>query len=130
MATARILVCGGRDYVDREKVFNTLYDVCESRGWKYAEDAYGNWLPDCTIIHGGAKGADTLADEFAVVNWTGLLIFEADWDRYGKAAGFIRNKRMLDEGRPDLVIAFPGGTGTANMVSIAKAAGVEVLEIT
>ncbi|MEM9912925.1 MAG: hypothetical protein AAF922_19365 [Pseudomonadota bacterium] len=46
----------------------------------------------------------------------------------GRAAGPIRNKEMLDEGCPDLVVAFPGGRGTANMVKQAQAAGVEVLD--
>lgn len=47
----------------------------------------------------------------------------------GKAAGPIRNQRMLDDGKPDRVLAFPGGRGTANMVKLAKAAGVPVHEI-
>jgi UDP-N-acetylmuramoylalanine-D-glutamate ligase len=55
--------------------------------------------------------------------------YEADWDTHGKAAGPIRNKRMLDEGKPDLVVAFPGGRGTANMISQARKAGVEVIEV-
>jgi hypothetical protein len=55
--------------------------------------------------------------------------FPADWDTHGRAAGPIRNQRMLDVGKPDFVIAFPGGHGTANMVRKAKAAGVQVLEV-
>ena len=47
--------------------------------------------------------------------------FKADWDKFGRAAGPIRNAQMLREGKPDLVVAFPGGRGTANMVAQAKA---------
>jgi len=56
-------------------------------------------------------------------------VFLANWRTHGKAAGPIRNQQMLDEGRPHLVVAFPGGTGTADMVRRAKAAGVPVMEV-
>lgn len=52
----------------------------------------------------------------------------ADWSKYGKAAGPMRNQKMLDEYKPDLVVALPGGRGTADMVSRARVAGVEVIE--
>ena len=85
------------------------------------------------IIEGGAKGADTLAWKWAR-HFLGKgseysVQFRARWDMHGKAAGPIRNKQMLDEGKPDLVISFPGGRGTANMIKQAKAAGVEVMEV-
>lgn len=54
--------------------------------------------------------------------------FPADWRKYGKSAGPLRNQQMIDEGKPDLVVAFPGGTGTADMVRRAKAAGIRVIE--
>lgn len=57
------------------------------------------------------------------------LPFEADWHTHGRAAGPIRNRRMIEEGKPDLVVAFPGGRGTANMVNQARAAGIEVREV-
>jgi hypothetical protein len=124
-----ILVCGGRDYDDRDKVYNTLYQVCEDRGWNSEPDQYGNTLPRVRIIHGGAKGADSIADDFAVVNWCVLSVYPANWRKYPKAAGCIRNQQMLDEGQPDLVVAFPGGNGTADMVKRAKKAGIEVIEV-
>jgi hypothetical protein len=52
----------------------------------------------------------------------------ADWKRFGRAAGPMRNERMLKEGRPDLVIAFPGRTGTAGMKALAREAGVMIIE--
>jgi hypothetical protein len=57
------------------------------------------------------------------------LAFPADWKTHGKAAGFIRNQRMLDEGKPDLVLGFPGGSGTADMCSRAERAGVRVVRV-
>jgi len=52
--------------------------------------------------------------------------FPADWGKYSKSAGYIRNKQMLAEGKPDLVVAFPGGKGTANMVKLAKLANIPI----
>jgi hypothetical protein len=56
-------------------------------------------------------------------------IYPADWTRHGKAAGPKRNQLMLDKEKPDLVIAFPGGKGTADMVARAKAQGFKVMEV-
>lgn len=80
------------------------------------------------IIHGGAKGADLWADYWAVHNFCPVHEFKADWDKHGKSAGPIRNQQMLDEGKPDLVIAFPGGRGTEDMKARARKAGVKVIE--
>lgn len=79
------------------------------------------------IIHGSSRGADSMAGAFA--RWAGIpvLEFPADWSRDGKAAGPIRNARMLEDGRPDLVVAFAGGKGTSDMVARARRAGVQVL---
>ena len=56
-------------------------------------------------------------------------VYRADWEGLGRKAGPIRNQQMLDEGKPDLVVAFPGGRGTANMMRIAREAGIEVIEV-
>jgi hypothetical protein len=73
-------------------------------------------------------GADSLAAAWAMSRGIPTLAFPADWKKDGKAAGFIRNATMLRDGRPELVVAFPGGKGTAHMVNLARAAGVPVLE--
>jgi hypothetical protein len=86
-------------------------------------DMYGN---EVLLIHGGARGADRLADRFAKAHGWHVDEYLADWKTHGKRAGPIRNQRMLDEGRPQLVVAFPGGRGTADMVDRARAAGVSV----
>lgn len=110
----RVLVCGGRDFNDRETVFHTLHELASEHGW-------------LTIIEGGASGADKLAREWANLCWHGVITKPADWDRYGKGAGPIRNGQMLIGGKPDLVVAFPGGRGTADMVRQATNAGVKVM---
>lgn len=109
----RILVCGGRDYGDKEKVYHIL------GGLQQVQE----------IIEGGARGADSLAEQYANDNSIPVRRFDADWKSFGRAAGPIRNKQMLEEGKPDMVIAFPGGKGTAHMVKIAKEANIPVKEI-
>lgn len=87
------------------------------------------FVPDdeITIIHGCANGVDTIAGGWAK-GYYNIEEYPAQWDKYGKSAGFIRNKQMLEEGKPDIVIAFPGGKGTKMMVDLAKKAGVEVID--
>lgn len=110
----KILVCGGRDY--------HKYDViCRVLDEHDSEDLH--------VIQGGAKGTDEGAISWCISRQVPYTTFKADWNRYKKSAGPIRNQQMLDEGKPDLVIAFPGGRGTAHMVDIAKKAGVKVIEV-
>jgi predicted Rossmann-fold nucleotide-binding protein len=109
----RLLVCGGRDYSDRTRVFKTLDRVNAQRGVSL-------------LIHGGAPGADTLAGEWAKLRAVPAKVYEAAWDAQGKSAGPIRNQLMIDNGRPEAVVAFPGGSGTADMTRRAEAAGLKV----
>lgn len=81
-----------------------------------------------TIIAGEARGFDEMAKTYAAVYKINYEGYPADWNKYGRRAGYVRNRQMLEEGKPDLVIAFPGGKGTAMMVEIAKKAGVKVDE--
>ncbi len=67
-----------------------------------------------------------MAREWAEARRVPVQTFRPDWKRFRRAAGPIRNKQMITEGKPDLVVAFPGGRGTANMVELARAAGVPV----
>lgn len=112
----RIIVCGGRDFTDRELLEGTLDAIM------------GRW-GDMMLIHGAARGADRMASNWAFARGIPQWHFPADWKRYGKGAGPMRNQQMLDEGNPSLVVAFPGGDGTADMVRRAKAAGVAVYRI-
>jgi hypothetical protein len=84
---------------------------------------------DIRLISGHAPGADTMAEEWAFERCIPIYIFPTRWDGHKKAAGFIRNQQMLDEGKPDLVVAFPGGRGTADMITRAKKAGIKIIEV-
>lgn len=141
---ARILVCGGRDFgncvsaqvdpsrenLDRIEeykfIHRTLDKIYLDRGWVHDQEYL---MPNVFVISGKARGVDTAAIDWACVNWCQFREYPADWNKHGKAAGPIRNRQMLDEGKPDLVVAFPGGKGTADMVKVAKARGFEVMEI-
>jgi UDP-N-acetylmuramoylalanine-D-glutamate ligase len=117
----RILVCGGRDYCDYHEFDRRMDDLYS---WLGEGEDFG-----LTVIQGGAKGADFLAKGWAKSLGFPCTEFPADWKKHGKAAGAIRNQQMLDEGKPDLVVAFPGGNGTKDMVSRARKAGIEVIEV-
>lgn len=114
----RVLVCGGRDFDDYKLIRQALDPL-------YLADKV-----DCfAVIQGGATGADKLARDWCVNRGVDYLNFAADWKQYGRAAGPLRNARMIAEGRPDLVLAFPGGRGTADMVAKARAAGIPVRQV-
>lgn len=83
--------------------------------------------PITAVIEGGASGADMLGRCWAEMHHVKSVTVPADWATHGKAAGPIRNRRMLTDFKPDLVVAFPGGRGTANMIHQAERAGVRVL---
>ena len=125
----KVLICGGRVFNNWELFRDKLEEIANERFPIMEPNEYGNFLYDVTIISGGARGVDTLAANWAAVNWAGYKEYPADWERDGKKAGILRNIRMLEEGQPDLVIAFPGGRGTAHMVKIARKAGVEIIEV-
>lgn len=120
MSNARnlIIVCGSRDFDDYNLLESVLTDELKK-------------CPNPQIISGGAKGADRLAILYAHRTRTPLHIFFADWEAYGKAAGFIRNTEMLDfavdEGLPEVIAFWDGRSkGTAHMIKIAKKKNVPV----
>lgn len=115
-----LLVCGGRDYANRDMVFRVL-------DWLHAKVQ-----PVALLVQGGCRtGADAFArewakDRIADGHWRS---YHANWQAHGRSAGPKRNAWMLHDSQPDLVLAFPGGRGTADMVSKALAAGVAVLHV-
>lgn len=110
-----LLVCGGRDYADNQALNSFLNELAKGQ-------------PIAQLIHGAASGADSLASQWAKAKGIPVKPFPADWKTHGKSAGYRRNEQMLQEGRPDLVVAFPGGMGTAHMLKIARQAGVTTQE--
>lgn len=120
MSRYRILCCGSRDW-DDPKLIATILDGLHIH--------HGPLL----IIEGGATGADHYAGQWAKNQDQKHVVFRADWNLHGKAAGAIRNKEMLDEGRPDLVVAFSddleNSKGTRDMVTKATHAHVQVIVV-
>ena len=115
----KVLVCGGRYFTGLQAVItlgNALLAIHKE-------------TPITEIIHGAARGADTLAEKFGEYFGIPTRAFPADWKKYKNSAGPIRNKQMLVEGNPDVVVAFPGGAGTANMVSQAIKHKVKVIVV-
>jgi len=125
----KILICGGRNFYKYSLLRETLTKILDDI-WHEHEDT------EITFIQGGASGADFLAKVFALdeMGWLNSpkvlhQEFLADWKTHGRAAGMIRNQEMLDEGKPDLVVAFPGGSGTEDMIRRSKKAGIKVIEV-
>lgn len=114
----KLLVCGGREYSDRDYLFSFLDDIVHAH---FARD-----IRITHLIHGNARGADALAHGWAVTRGLQPVMVPALWDLHGASAGAIRNSNMLALA-PDLVVAFPGARGTAHMVRIAKNANVKVI---
>lgn len=113
----RVIVCGGRGFDDSVVAYRFLDMLHAIHKFQL-------------VIHGAAKGADTLADNWAYARHVKVAKYPALWKVHGnRKAGPIRNSQMLKEGSPDLVIAFPGGNGTRDMVSKARASGVDVINL-
>ena len=115
----RILVTGSREWTDWE----VLHEVLEA--WTRGADSV-------TIVHGGAPGADRLAGDYARAAGWAEEVHPADWAQYGKPAGMIRNKAMVDVGA-DVCIAFfkasAGNRGTRGCAKMAEEAGIPVRRI-
>ncbi len=108
----KTIICGGRDYrfTPEDKLW--LDDLAVS-------------LPITEVVQGGASGADYEAKIWAIRSKIKTAEFRADWKAHGKAAGPIRNAEMARYG--EVLIAFPGGCGTADMIRQAESRGLRVI---
>lgn len=129
----RVLVCGGRDYgrqwngtewVEDSRQLDRLRRTLDA-----ALEAARSAGKVAVIIHGNARGADLLADQYARERSLKVIPFPADWNLHGRRAGPIRNIKMLTESQPHVIIAFKGDKGTAHMMKIGREAGVPVYEV-
>lgn len=111
-----IVVTGGRDFADRGLLRRTLDRLHHEQGV-------------AMVAHGDARGADKLADEWAKDRGVVRYVCPASWGLHGRKAGPIRNRQMLESAKPDLVVAFPGGKGTADCCRQAEAMGFIVEKI-
>lgn len=120
----RVLVCGGRDFENAVYVQEVL-------------DAFHCGEIITALIHGDCGHCEIETEKTIGADWLGaewalktcnipVTAYPANWSKHGRAAGPIRNQQMLDEGKPDLVLAFAGGRGTDNMCAQARAAEIEV----
>lgn len=107
----KIIIAGGRDF----KMYDLLCQALESLLCEMNLQKH-----EVTIVSGGARGADALGERYAREHGIELVIFPADWDTYGNAAGPIRNAEMADYA--DYLLAFWDGKsrGTANMIQAMK----------
>lgn len=118
-----ILVTGSREAEaeDATKMTDILMEVAQGKGYP------------CTLIHGNARGADRIADHIGRMLGWHVVRHEAQWERYGRAAGHMRNGEMIRIGKPDIVVAFfkPGheNRGTSDCVKQAEDAGVSVVKV-
>lgn len=133
----RVIVAGGRDFANR-----TLLDGSFDKDWLelckgimfeamlrlYTDFGDPYWTPkkELKVLSGMAPGADTLAIDWCVVNWVAWEEWPADWEKYGKRAGIIRNEAMADNA--DALVAFWDGSspGTKHMIGAATRRGLEV----
>lgn len=113
----KILVCGGRDFGKAQNEYWFIYHTLDQE--VKSTDV---------IIVGDATGTDSVALEWSGERGVKREYYIANWVRDGKAGGPIRNQRMIDEGKPDIVFAFPGGKGTRDMVTRAKKHNIPVKE--
>ncbi len=112
----RILVCGGVEWS------NIILTEGVLDGFRQTFHEQGKPIE---IVQGGARGADFIAKAWAEKHGIPCETFKAEWKRYGRGAGPIRNSAMLAT-NPDLVIAFPGGRGTNDTVTKAEKLGIQV----
>lgn len=118
----RVLVTGDRNWTDHEIIRNILYGYTPLVS-----------IEPVVVIHGAARGADSIAGEYAAMIGFEVEEYPADWGTHHRAAGPIRNRQMLKEGKPDVVLAFhddlASSKGTKDMVDASLAAGVPVYNI-
>jgi YspA, cpYpsA-related SLOG family len=120
----RILICGDRNWTDQ-----TLIEVVLEGHYRRARLD----RKQLVLIEGCARGADKVACEWGPNGLVGMTHehFPAEWDKYGKSAGPIRNRQMADEGKPDIVYAFhddlAGSRGTIDMVRVVKKAKIPLV---
>lgn len=115
----RVIVCGGRNFAG-DAAWNLVMDTLTEI---HAE------TPISAVIEGGAPGADRLGRYWAQMRGIKVVTVPALWSEHGRYAGPIRNTRMVREFAPDLVVAFPGGRGTEDMVRQADQFAVPVKRV-
>ena len=128
MPTARLLITGSRNFGNQGSSDIALMRTALKDARRRLADAGFDRI---ILVHGAARGADQLAASVGKSMGFVLEAHPAQWDVHGKAAGPIRNKKMVDLGA-DLMLAFPRGQsrGTRGCMKLAAGAGIEVINVT
>ncbi|HHX59799.1 MAG TPA: DUF2493 domain-containing protein [Epulopiscium sp.] len=112
----KVLICGDRHWNNYSSILNIVQRL---------KKAYGN----IKIVQGGCSGADIIAKKAAIECGLEYAEYPANWSKYGKRAGPLRNQQMLDEENPDMVIAFHPNInqskGSRDMITRAKQVGIQ-----
>jgi YspA, cpYpsA-related SLOG family len=133
-----VLACGGRAFGEQAYYKSDKQVESEVKFVRQALDKLDQRFEFSRVIHGACgtwlddevyqlSGADRHADEWATLNCIDVVRCFADWKQYKRQAGPVRNLHMMKTYQPECVIAFPGGSGTANMVRIALRHSVRVI---
>lgn len=135
MSRHRILVFGGRDFANLFGDEKPISLRCAEHRFvmQCIGDYVGKQYNDVLIISGCARGVDTVGIDFALkynLPYLEFPISKADWKKYGNYAGPRRNQQMIDEGKPDVGLRFPGGNGTRDMAERLDKHGIMVIDYT
>ena len=124
----KVIVAGGRDFTDLT-LMTAIMDrllVGFMGGFPVTGTTMARWFDEVTIVSGTARGADATGEDYADSRAVKVMRFPAEWDVYGKAAGYKRNQQMARYA--DALVAFWDGKsrGTKHMIDIARAEGLRV----
>lgn len=109
----RVIIAGGRDFVPKLRHWLMLDDLHEQ-------------IQITRVICGMARGADLFGRNWAISVGMPVSEFPADWNKYGKSAGYLRNVQMAENA--DAVVLFAGGKGTQHMANIAREKGLKIYD--
>jgi len=107
-----VIIAGGRTFND----YDLLVESCDK--------LFVNKHPNIEIVNGGARGADRLGGKYAIQKGYKMKPFPADWDNFGKAGGYIRNKEMAEYADAALIFWDNKSKGSESMISLAKQYGL------
>ena len=112
----RVLICAGRHYAD-------------SRVCRQVLEAFQRLHPVQVVIHGGSQFLGAHIEDWARENAADIVRYPPNWQHHGKQAERLRNRFMLADSRPDIVLALPGGADTEELLDQARSQGLQTLSV-
>jgi len=113
----KIIIAGGRDFKD----YNLLCESCD--------EFFKEWHPNIVTVNGGARGSDRLGGKYSINKGYLIKPFPADWERFGRAAGVIRNEEMAQYADAAIVFWDGKSVGSKSMIDLAKSNGLNVMVV-